>query len=277
MALGILFTPWLAGRLCAADAPSPASEAKTLITQAGELVVEPPTLICLGFEWYLEGDANRNATVRVRYRAQGTAAWSEALPLLRIGGERPGLWPNPEPLEQMFAGSILDLAPDTQYEVRLELSDPDGVTGQALRTVTARTRREPRAFSGGGTRHVYPKDWKGPKQKPAYNGLIHAYYGYKQFADWIFSLDPVQPGDLILVHGGEYKADRYDYRDYHGLTFHGTYSLTRDGTEDKPIVIRGAGDGEAVFDGDGAYRLFDVSAADYNYFEKLTKIGRAHV
>jgi hypothetical protein len=35
-------------------------------------------------------------------------------------------------------------------------------------------------------------------------------------------------------------------------------------------VIKGAGDGEAIFDGDGAYNLFNVMAANYNYFEGLT-------
>jgi hypothetical protein len=36
--------------------------------KAGEFVVEPPTLICLGFEWHIDGDDNRNATVDVHYR-----------------------------------------------------------------------------------------------------------------------------------------------------------------------------------------------------------------
>ena len=36
--------------------------------KAGALVVEPPTLICLGFEWEISGDQNRNATVAVTYR-----------------------------------------------------------------------------------------------------------------------------------------------------------------------------------------------------------------
>ncbi|MGC4084033.1 MAG: hypothetical protein QM736_18470 [Vicinamibacterales bacterium] len=50
----------------------------------------------------------------------------------------------------------------------------------------------------------------------------------------------------------------------------GTYYLTADGTEDRPIVIKGAGDGEAIFDGAGNFALFDVRAADYTYFEGLT-------
>ena len=35
-------------------------------------------------------------------------------------------------------------------------------------------------------------------------------------------------------------------------------------------MIKGAGDGEAIFDGDGAFNLFNVMAANYNYFEGLT-------
>ena len=37
-----------------------------------------------------------------------------------------------------------------------------------------------------------------------------------------------------------------------------------------PIAIKAAGDGEAIFDGDGNFALFDVKAADYTYFEGLT-------
>ena len=57
-------------------------------TRPGRFHVEHPTLLNLGFEWALEGDANRNAGVAVRFRKVGTAAWRSALPLLRIGGER---------------------------------------------------------------------------------------------------------------------------------------------------------------------------------------------
>ena len=52
----------------------------------GELYAEPPTLLCLGFEWNIEGDDNRNATVSVEYREHGASSWRKAMPLLRIGG-----------------------------------------------------------------------------------------------------------------------------------------------------------------------------------------------
>ena len=51
---------------------------------------------------------------------------------------------------------------------------------------------------------------------------------------------------------------------------HSTDTTTADGTPEMPIAIKAAGDGEAIFDGDGNFALFDVKAADYTYFEGLT-------
>ncbi|MCW5976864.1 MAG: hypothetical protein KIT09_02245 [Bryobacteraceae bacterium] len=238
----------------------------------GQLVVEPPTLICLGFEWSISGDENRNASVAVQYRKAGAGAWSEALPLLRIGGER--VYRRDLSLEysvpDMFSGSIFDLEPDTEYEARFEMRDSDGVAGEAVRTVKVRTRAEPKAADGGRVLHVYPPDWKGARQEPAFTGLKQAYFG-SGGGDWsVVSERKVGPGDVILVHAGRYRADRLNYADRLGVPFDGTYVLTAKGTPDRPIVIRAAGDGEVIFDGDGCHRLFDVMAADYHIFEGLT-------
>ena len=109
----------------------------------------PPTLINLGFEWWIEGDDNRNASVAVSFRERGETEWRPALPLLRLHGERiysesriDVVAPN------MFAGSILDLTPDTEYEARFVMSDPDGVRGEAERTAVVRTRAEPMPPTG---------------------------------------------------------------------------------------------------------------------------------
>jgi len=240
--------------------------------QAGHLVVEPPTLICLGFEWDISGDDNRNASVEVSYRRSGTGEWKEALPLLRMGGER--VFRETEHLDytvpDRFAGSVLDLDPGTEYEVRLTMKDPDGVTGQAVQTAKVSTRDVPKAATGGRTLHVYPVDWKGKKQEPAFTGLNAAYYG-SGLGDWNEVYErKAQAGDLILVHAGLYKANRLNYVDPLGTPFDGAYVLTLKGTPEKPIVIRGAGDGEVIFDGAGNFRLFDVMAADYHIFEGLT-------
>ena len=53
----------------------------------GELIIDHPTLINLGFEWLIEGDDNHNAQVEVSYRKQGETQWKQGLPLLRLHGE----------------------------------------------------------------------------------------------------------------------------------------------------------------------------------------------
>ena len=247
-----------------------ASQAQDAVS-SGRLYVEPPTLICLGFEWSYGGDVNRNASVSVEYRIKDASTWKKGMPLIRIGDEDMGNKEVTYKTPKMFSGSILDLQPDTAYEVRLTLTDPDGIEkGQGQHYMVLKTRAEPVAELQGRLRHVYPPGFEGEKQQPAYTGLLHAYYGYKRYADHNHTVDPVQPGDMILVHAGTYKADRYDYRDPIGITFTGTYSLTHDGTKEKPIVIKAAGDGDVVFDGNGAYKLFDVMAADYHHFEGFT-------
>jgi hypothetical protein len=117
---------------------------------AGEFIVDPPTLINLGFEWFVQGDDNRNASVDVSYRKQGTADWKRALPMLRLQGERIKQGDQLDVTSpNMFAGSILDLEPNAAYEARFVLRDPDGVSGAATKTVTVRTRPEPMPAAGG--------------------------------------------------------------------------------------------------------------------------------
>ena len=70
----------------------------------------------------------------------------------------------------MFSGSVLNLEPDTEYECRFVMTDPDGIKGEATKTAMVRTRKEPMPATGGKTYHVYPVDWKGEKQEPAFTG-----------------------------------------------------------------------------------------------------------
>ena len=76
----------------------------------------------------------------------------------------------------------------------------------------------------------------------------------------------MRPSDTILVHAGLYNANRLKYDNPLSLAFDGTYLLTVKATADKPIVIKAAGDGEVIFDGDGCAQLFNVMAADYHIF-----------
>ncbi|HSW50856.1 MAG TPA: hypothetical protein VLH09_11810, partial [Bryobacteraceae bacterium] len=153
-------------------------------TVAGEFRAHRPTLTALGFEWRMSGDDNRNARVESAYRRRGEREWRKALPLLRLQresvtnggpGARRNWWYSYE-APNMFAGSILNLDPGTEYECRFVLSDPDGVKGDTEKTITARTRQEPQPAPGGRVYHVYPFGYQGARQEPSFTGLLAAYY-----------------------------------------------------------------------------------------------------
>ena len=268
---------------------------------SGAFMVERPTLISIGYEWRITGDDNRNAKVAVTYRKKGETAWRNAIAPLRLNKEvtrgggiqaQPGeppvrADPNTDPTilsvtyisPNMFTGSIFNLDPDSDYEVHLALTDPDGVSGGQEKDFTVHTRKEPVPAAGGHVYNVYPADWKGARVKPYFIGLMAAYYLAAPDIDWQNAYPPrVKPGDIILMHAGTYIADRYHYMNGQpepghlslGAIVDGTYYLTAKGTADKPIAIKSAGDGEVVIDGDGAQTLFNLLAADYNYFEGIT-------
>ncbi len=241
-------------------------------TQAGRFHVERPTLLNLGFEWSITGDANRNATVAVSFRAVGEPAWRPALPLVRIGGER--LFRQRENFDYTvpdgFAGSILNLKPGTEYECRFQMADPDGLTGEAAHTVKVKTRSEPKPYEGGRKLHVYPPAYEGPKMEPSFTSILQAYYG-AGLGDWSVMWERrVQPGDTILVHAGMYRPEKLNYVDPMMTPFDGSMSLTLKGTAEKPITIMAAGDGDVVFDGTGVHRMFDVMGSAYHIFDGLT-------
>jgi hypothetical protein len=266
----------IAGRAAAENAITP-----------GELRVAPPTLICLGFEWPVQGDDNRNAKATVEYRKRGTEAWRQAMPLLRISGEKVGFEKGQRSRTRdayytcpnMFAGSLFDLEPGTEYECRLTLADPDGVKGEAAKTVTVRTRPEPRLPTGGRVRHVLPggkapNDFQPKQGEEVYGSLVEAlmgtrgvegYLGWATRTIW----DEVKPGDVILIHKGSYGAKRFVHWGTY-LNFHGTYFIRVKGTPEKPIVIKAAGDGPVVIDAAGAYRAFDVEGSHYLWLDGLT-------
>jgi hypothetical protein len=148
-------------------------------TTPGEVTTPYPTLINLGVEWAIDGDDNLNGVVTVRYRAVGESGWRDAMPLRRVpaGTSRPPStlhsWKN------RHAGSIFDLRPDTEYEIHLTLTDPDG--GSAERTVRARTRPVPRAAADGAVTKVTPQTFAA-------------------------AVAAARPGDILLLGAGEYGA-----------------------------------------------------------------------
>ena len=224
----------------------------------GRVVVEAPTLTCIGVRWYVAGDRNENAQVQLAYRRKGERDWQPALPLFRVGtgpdsqegearlvrGEKDA-WPFP--VGNLFAGSIFGLTPGGHYQVRLALSDPDG--GAATRVVDARTRAVPVPPKPTRTLHVAPGagEGAGTRSNP-FRGLAEAN-------------EAARPGDRILVHGGVYE---------------GTFTTDKSGLPGAPIVWQAAGDGETVIDGGGAHRGISATGAHDVFFLGLTGRNAAH-
>ncbi|MCS6862135.1 MAG: right-handed parallel beta-helix repeat-containing protein, partial [Abditibacteriales bacterium] len=216
----------------------------------GEPVLEPPTLHCLGVYWVIGGDDNKNARVEVEYRVVGQP-WRRGLPLFRVekgahqhdrrrgGASLPAqAW--------LFAGSVVMLTPNTEYELKLTLIDPDG--GRAEKRLKARTMAEPVAPPNAPQYHVVPGDGGGTgTRNDPFRGLAAAQAH-------------AQPGDVFLLHAGVYE---------------GTFTVTKSGAPGKPIVWRGAGDGDAIIDGQGKAAKRPgrgISAGDVHdvWFEDLT-------
>jgi len=209
----------------------------------GEFVIDPPTIENLGFRWYIAGDSNRNASVAVRFRKKGSRDWRHALPMLRVHHEIANQDYEPFRCGNLFAGSVMFLEPDTEYEVRFEMTDPDGGAAP-VKTVTAKTRSEPRGPANPRVLHVYPKTHAEPRPAGAFLGVKAAY-------------DAAKPGDVLLLHAGVYEEGK--------LTF------AKSGEPTKPIIFRGAPNEEAVLQGpDLRTDLVDTCDANHLWFEDLT-------
>lgn len=207
-------------------------------TVPGEVYLTPSTLECLAFEWEIAGDDNRNARVDVQFRRKGDETWQAGPPLFRMNGEIADQDREPYTAPNLFAGSLFDLQPGTEYEVRLSLSDPDSASEQ--KTVVASTRPIPQASDSGRTLHVYSPEHTGQKQQPSFQNVADAY-------------SAAEPGDIILIHAGTFQQD---------------LSLNKQAAADRPIVLRGAGDGPAILRGQGNV-LLDMSGSSHHILEDL--------
>jgi hypothetical protein len=223
---------------------------------AGDPVVEPATLKCFGAYWVIKGDDNKDAKVEVAYRKAGTEEWKAGPALFRVArGANPdksikvgeGAW--------LFAGSVIDVPEATEYEMRLTLSDPDG--GKAEKIIKTHTIAEPKLAEGGPTYYVTPGSGggKGTKEDP-FKGIAAAE-------------EAAKPGDLFLLHAGTYEGD---------------WNVKKSGEEGKPIVWRGAGDGEAILHaehpvdekGNVSGHMVDASGRHDVWFENLTFKGKVY-
>jgi len=94
-----------------------------------------PTFECIGLRLSYTGDANSNATAKLKYREKGSSSGAMLCP---------GAYPR-----NRFAGSIFFLTPGRQFEVQVTLDDPDGAALERASGIVATGLRFP--TGGGGT------------------------------------------------------------------------------------------------------------------------------
>ncbi|MCD4750671.1 MAG: hypothetical protein K8R59_14970, partial [Thermoanaerobaculales bacterium] len=202
------------------------SASSTAMSQGHSIPGEPrsySTIYSLGLEWDMEGDDDHDATCALSFRAQGEATWRQALDLFRVD------YTPPDPVNGLsgefsgFAGSVLFVEPDTIYDVRLELSDPDG--GSEVRETVVTTFAVPEKPVDPVVYHVIPGSGGGT------GASADPFLGIE------FAQSQAAPGSVFNLHAGTYQ----------GFDSGGEIQLNSPGTSDDFIVWQAAGDGAVVF------------------------------
>jgi hypothetical protein len=93
----------------------------------------------VGVQVNISGDKNKNATASLEANITG-AGFQTVHPLSKVYTDR-------------FVGTVFSLPPETDVEVRVTISDPDGVSN-GVQTASITTRSEQAARSTGDTIHV---------------------------------------------------------------------------------------------------------------------------
>lgn len=175
----------------------------------------------ISINYSISGDDNLNSSLQLNYKQQGTSSYKNGAISRRA---YPDLVVDGSPLNMNFhAASALYLKPDTNYDIQLVLTDPDG--GSTTTNVVVRTKAFPVATKNI-IKYVRPGNGGGSgTQSDPYLGLQDA-------------ADNANPGDHFIVAAGFYQP----------------FILTRSGTPSTLISFESSSPQCAIIDGNNTDR-----------------------
>lgn len=152
----------------------------------------------------ISGDADRDASATLEWRRNGDPQFRPAQPLVRLDATH-------------LAGSLFGLSPGTNYELRVTLSDPDGVSGAATASASLATRAD--TLVEPGLRQLYVSAASGNDSRDGLTPQTSVQTIQRGAA-------LAQAGDVVNIEAGGYS---------------GSVTVPRSGTAAQPIVFRGNG------------------------------------
>jgi len=170
------------------------------------------TFHAAGVTAIVAGDADGDASAALEWRRAGAPDFRAGHPLVRV-------------TPAAFAGSLFFLDPGASWEVRVTLSDPDGVTGQPTLSTLVATRSPLLAEPTLRTLYVAPP----PLGDDGHPGTDPG----APLATIQAAADLAQPGDLVSIAPGVYRE---------------SVTVPASGSAAQPVVFRGSAPG-AILDG----------------------------
>jgi hypothetical protein len=156
------------------------------------------------------------------------------------------------PYRNQWRGSILGLTPNTEYEVRVTFTDPDGVTGTNPVVSTIRTRNDNFTLGSGNSYYVATdgNDLNPGTEAQPFRTIQHA-------------ADTVTAGDTVYIKAGTYQEQ---------------ITITASGTADNSITFQNYGSDEVIINGGNANNVILLDGADYIRFRGLeARNGARHI
>lgn len=155
-------------------------------------------------------DRDRDATATVEYRVSGSGAYRQGFALSRVADTR-------------FVGSLFWLSPNTAYDVRVTLHDPDGAPLEGVVLVGAATTRADIAIPAPVNAYYVSASGSGTACSLAAPCAL------------MEGINRAQAGDAVILRGGVY--------------YQGEITLPRSGAAGAPIVIQAYPGETAILDG----------------------------